>query len=1124
MAYNFRFHTGKDLKGWENSNPLNEVAIKAIEDPNGAHSSREITSIPSPFARIDLIKTAFKEVSNTKLDGDTIYHKMVSDALDIGQIFFEADKYSDKIEIISWDKKQQLNELINSSNPKHRLLGESLRLYLEQDEKTYNFDKLSKIYLINYTDGPEPLNIIGGTSPATLFFTSANKYELDGFQIGNDILLDDDYKPLYQRDPDYIKYLFSLKNKISSFSSKMTELDNYLEETYRHLDKGIKDQISKSNDDYYNSLPNLNIDGGGEIIEVIGVSLKKAKGKEELIKDSGFVINSDRDINEEYPPLVLPNEVFNGNLKYVSETWDSNAKAPNFDELEPSQRTLPNDGNKYPYLTISDFLEPVLIRTEFPIDKNYFHDGNYQSNDNSIGSYLLPLKPLYFKYFTTESLKKTINGEKQFELKTLAGGYVEAILRIPIQENQHITFRRTYANPVNQAHKPEYDERTNKGAIIENRINLAITPFYEFPRTVHQEYNVALYEGDYIFDDNKYELNYYNSNNQVLEENQIQRVQRRYKEEETFNMFANVVNSNFKYIQLKHNFASGILVPLFYDRIGGTSQYDFSIDFGTTNTHIEYSIDKGKPKPLEIEKAEKHHIGSLVAFKDLKEAYLKTLRDDLIPEEIHSDAIYQFPQRTAINFHKKTNFIQPIYSLGNISIPFKYEKESFDLNSKVRTNLKWGSNTEENQKILKGFFEELVKIIRNKILLNGGALEQTQITWSYPASMLNFQLSLMENEWHEIITKYLGNNLNIRKVCESLTPYYYYQKFEGIPAMDKPLISIDIGGGTSDVAIYSEEAPILFSSYRFAGEAIFGDNYNRNINLNGYINRYYSKIKKILEENDQNVLIEAATRIKESNSSHDVISSFFSFKDNKGLIDNNVSIDFLQFLKNDKDFKIIFLLFFMSQIYHIAHLFKSKQVSVPGVISFSGTASKLLTVIDTSLNHDNLKFLTGEIFKSVLNLESRPQIDIKLPSNPKEISSKGGITIPDEHLLNTNEIKETLITNSSLQTNGSDKISYEKVKEFENETMKNFDSFLDFFFSLNKSFSYRDNFGIEKTTLDFTKDFLQKKKLNALKTGIKNKLSDISDESDEEINETLFFYPLVGTLGELAYELEKKKA
>ncbi|MGY5846616.1 hypothetical protein ACW6QP_04290 [Salegentibacter sp. HM20] len=1122
MAYVFRFHTGRNLKGWEDSNPLNEVAIKAIEDPNGAHSSREITSIPSPFARIDLVKTAFKEVSNIGPDGNTIFHKMVSDALDIGQIFFEADKYADKIEIISWDRKGDLDRLIESSNPQHRMLGESLRLYLEQDQETYNFDALSKIYLINYTRGPEPLNIIGGTSPSTLFFTSANKYELEGFQIGNDVLLDDDYHPLYQRDEEFIKYLFALRNNIPNFSSKMPELDNYFELTYKHLSRELKDQVGQLGD-HYKNLPNLNISGGGEIVEVLGINLKKAKGKQDLIKESDFVIKSERSIQEEYLPLVLPNEIYNASLKYVSAPWDPNNKAPHNDSRDLDQRTLPADGNKYPYLTISDFLEPVLIRTEFPVDKNYFLDGGFKPLDDEKKGFLLPLKPLFFKYFSVDTLKNTINGEKVFEMNPLANNYVEAILRIPIQKDAHITFRRTYANPVNQAHKPEYDINANKGAIIENRINLGITPFYKFPDSIHQEYNIALYDADFVFDNNRFELHYFDAENKAVPMEKIHQVQRRFKQEETYNMFGEVVKSNFDYIQLKHNFASGILVPQFFERIGGTSQFDFSIDFGTTNTHIEYAIEKGKPKPLEIEKSEKYHIGSLIAFKNFEEVYLKALRDDLFPEEIHSDDNYQFPQRTAINYHKQTNFNQPVFSLANISIPFKYEKESFDLNSKVRTNLKWNSATGEDQKILISFFEELIKIIRNKILLNGGDLANTQITWSYPASMLKYQLNLMENDWQEIISTYLGEKVKIRKVCESLTPYYYYYKFEGIPAMEKPLVSIDIGGGTSDVAVYREEAPILFSSYKFAGDAIFGDNFNRNININGFVNKYYSKVIQKLDENDQRVLIEAVNKIKDSNSSHDVINAFFSLKDNKSLNDRNIDVDFLQFLRTDKEFKIIFLLFYVSQIYHIAQLLKSKMIPIPGVISFSGTASKLLTIIDAGRNHENLKYLASETFRYVFEKEKLPDIDIKLPDNPKEISSKGGLSISNEHKFNLDEIKETLITNSQLQSQNNSRISYEKIKEFESTAIQSFDEFLKYFFELNKTYSFRDNFGIEKATLDFTLEFLNKKKVNALKTGIKNKLNEISNESDEEINETLFFYPLVGTLGELAYELEKKK-
>ena len=49
---------------WNNSPafPYNSASRDTIEDPDGASACHEITSIPSPFARIDLIKAAFKEV------------------------------------------------------------------------------------------------------------------------------------------------------------------------------------------------------------------------------------------------------------------------------------------------------------------------------------------------------------------------------------------------------------------------------------------------------------------------------------------------------------------------------------------------------------------------------------------------------------------------------------------------------------------------------------------------------------------------------------------------------------------------------------------------------------------------------------------------------------------------------------------------------------------------------------------------------------------------------------------------------------------------------------------------------------------------------------------------------
>src|SRR5690606_7782304 len=149
----------------------------------------------------------------------------------------------------------------------------------------------------------------------------------------------------------------------------------------------------------------------------------------------------------------------------------------------------------------------------------------------------------------------------------------------------------------------------------------------------------------------------------------------------------------------------------------------------------------------------------------------------------------------------------------------------------------------------------------------------------------------------------------------------------------------------------------LFSSYKFAGDAIFGDNYNRNIQINGFVNRYHSRVSRILEENEQLILLGAINEIKKRNSSHDLINAYFSLKDNKTLNDKNIEIDFLDFLSNDSDFRVIFLLFYTSQLYHIAQLLYAKEINVPGLISFSGTASKLLNIIDSSVDKDKFQTL-----------------------------------------------------------------------------------------------------------------------------------------------------------------------
>ena len=444
MGKVFRLHTGDDtLRGWEESSAYGNTAIKEIKDPNGATSKKEITSIPSPFARMDLVRTAFKTITESKaLDGDSIHHKLVSDCLDVGEIFFNIDKFRDRVRILVWDKKTDLQTLLKSNNKRHRLFGETLRLYLEQDAETFNFDKLDRLYLLDYigSDKPNQMNIIGATSPATFFFTSANdlSYVSKHISFGKDKAFDGEFQPLYKRDFDYQIYWFCLQKSMPNFPELYPEINDYLGLTFQQLNNEQKGEISALNKDAYDTYyENLSVTSDANLVEVLGFNLKKKKSVTDIKSD--FQISSSI-CKDEKLPLVLPVTTYTKRMHYTTDTWDKDTHVPLYDGRILQERILPDDGAKYPYLTIGDFLEDYILWDENTFNREDFFNGG----DNVDGCYLLPLRKDFFSYFTVDELQRKMpDGKQMFELVRNAGG-VKAVLRIPVQKDEYVTYERLY--------------------------------------------------------------------------------------------------------------------------------------------------------------------------------------------------------------------------------------------------------------------------------------------------------------------------------------------------------------------------------------------------------------------------------------------------------------------------------------------------------------------------------------------------------------------------------------------------------------------------------------------------------------------------------------------------------
>ncbi len=187
------------LNHWDESRMYDDKQIAAIKSSN-RKSLHQPTSIPSPFARIALVKTAFAEVAEHGENALAAYQKIVSDSLDVAEIFFTFDKWRNKIEIIKWDKNEDLEKLKGG----HRQLYKTLKTFLDNDATEYNFDRMQCIYILKYKTTGE---MIGATSPSTIFFSSENDLSQIEIQLPDEHKAFNGIKPLHDRSWEFQKYL-----------------------------------------------------------------------------------------------------------------------------------------------------------------------------------------------------------------------------------------------------------------------------------------------------------------------------------------------------------------------------------------------------------------------------------------------------------------------------------------------------------------------------------------------------------------------------------------------------------------------------------------------------------------------------------------------------------------------------------------------------------------------------------------------------------------------------------------------------------------------------------------------------------------------------------------------------
>lgn len=1111
MAKVFRLYKGNNnIQDWGTSVQYGEHAISQIEDPNAADVKKEITSIPSPFARIDLVKSAYREVVKSgNLHGDTIFHKMVSDSLDIAQIFFNLPKLQDRVKVLVWDVQQELNNLCNNASLEQKRVGETLNMFLKQDAQSYNFEHLNSVYLLHYfgQHRKTQLDIIGATSPATLFFSSANNFSYlsEDIRFGKDKVFDSEFASLDQRDDKFIVFYYAYRRAFPNFARLFPEVNSYMDLVYKQgLTPDQKDKVDAITINSINEYPELLINPNK--VEINGVCYRQCP--DNAIVKSGFEIKSDI-ATDEKKPLVLPIESGSvySDIFYVSDNWESTNKAPYYDNKPLHERRLPKANDTYPYLTISDFLEDALIRVP-KINANEDAFFCKFANDDSY-SYLLPLKPTFFKYFTLQQVQGKVGGKSMIEMVEVNTGNIKVTLRIPIQNNRVIEYTRHYIE------RGEIRPNENKGILIEKSFAVGL-----FSNIQYEDEKQAYYRA-YIISEfeekDDYALLFAKGSTTLSVSEPVVRNSSddRYYSYKTYI----IEQQTFDYIRVESDGCSGVLIPIMHKK-SGSDKFTFAIDFGTTNSHIEYNINDGTSKPFNV--TDKDAIlklwGWVNSFSE------KILGYDVIPNNIGTNSLYKFPMRTALCMSSDTNWNKAVYPLGHTNIPFPYEKKSgYDYN-RVETDLKW-SNDSDNIKRIKSYIESLFLMLRTKVLLNNGNLAKTKIVWFYPISMVENRYNNFSDVWTKAYEKYFGGDRsNVIPMTESVAPYEHYRNSE---ASVGNIVTIDIGGGTTDIVLANDGEINNITSFHFAANSIFGDPYITNrssASVNKLLVQYENTIKSVLEDNSLGDLGEILEQNFKSKISNNIASFFFSLKDNteiqeKRLVDN---VDFNTMLQRDTNYKIVFVMFYSAIIYHLAKIMKAKGEVMPRHIAFSGNGSKVIRVLTSS--DTTLEKFTKKIFEKVFGQDypSDGLTILQNVDNPKEVTCKGGLAKPIKQSyedISTTKIVYKSVNDGKLEFVGKEK--YADINDaYLNKVVDEVKTFINFVFELNNDFSFKNNFDSAEPSINIAKEECMRDLLTYTKNGLENKKKEVSD--NDVIEETLFFYPLSGMLNALISAIYKK--
>jgi len=275
-----------------------------------------------------------------------------------------------------------------------------------------------------------------------------------------------------------------------------------------------------------------------------------------------------------------------------------------------------------------------------------------------------------------------------------------------------------------------------------------------------------------------------------------------------------------------------ILFPDAYKVQETGNQWSVGIDFGTTNSCVYYKENKENPKELIFKNrinlpyepgTEEEEIEEVMqAHKEFVPSRVVTVPFMTILRE------RSYKETSVENKPFRSNFIyyvdQVLYAIQDLP----------DDKRPLKFNLKWGEADQDRTKV-QYFVAQTVLQSAVEAAASGIKRENLNFTFSYPEAYDAGHLKSFKKITRRAVNIGLGDDKykSLERTgfeTESISSALYFAKGQEIPFTEN-VVTIDIGGGTSDLSIWQDTKLLWRNSFRLAGKDVLINYLTNNLTL-----------------------------------------------------------------------------------------------------------------------------------------------------------------------------------------------------------------------------------------------------------------------------------------------------